>query len=89
MKKKTTFEHGDLNKIAAMSGLSKQHVSNALNGRRKFKPHQAEKLVKSALELGYHTSVFDWLFPQQSALELFKKWQPESPEDYSDEELLA
>lgn len=74
---KTTFEHGDLAWLARHTGISKQFLNNALNGRRRLKHHQAEKLSDAATKLGYHTSVFDWMFPAESANPLFAKWSKE------------
>ena len=75
---KTKFEHGDLAFLARHTGISKQFLNNCLNGRRKLKHAQAEKLQQAAMKLNYTTSVFDWLFPSDSANPLFAKWSGKS-----------
>jgi hypothetical protein len=68
------FSHGDLIKLAIHVGISKGQLANCLRGRRRLQPNQAEKIVKYAKELGYETTIFDWLYPQQSQNELFAKF---------------
>lgn len=72
---KVGFEHGHLRILAQAAGISKQQLTNCLSGIRRLRPHYAEAINRKAEELGYETSVFDWLYPQDTENILFAKWR--------------
>ena len=74
-RKRLKFDHGDLAKIAKNAGISPQRLTNYLKGRRTTPADVAEKLKDAAKEMGYETSVFDWIFIKETENKLFKKWR--------------
>lgn len=71
---KIGFEHGHLTIFAQAAGITKQQLANCLRGYRNMKPRYAEAIQAKAEELGYETSIFDWLHPLDTMNPLFAKW---------------
>ncbi len=69
------FSKGDLTRIAQISGISRQHLSNILCGRREPRGNLPIALQDAATLLGYTSSFFDWSAPYESLNPLFEKWR--------------
>ncbi len=67
-----TWRHGDRVKLATQVGITRQHLCHILKGRmRASTPELAESLMLAAHDMGYQTSIMDWMFPGRSDNKLF------------------
>lgn len=71
MKKKTTFDWGDLTKIANSTGITRGHLNNILKGRRPANPVLLMALVEASEKIGVFTSIWDWENPLESTNSAF------------------
>lgn len=70
---KNRWVYGDKSKIAEAVGLTRQRITDFTNGHRSADYETAEKLVEAAKELGYVTTVLDWMAPAHSKNPLFNR----------------
>jgi transcriptional regulator with XRE-family HTH domain len=71
---KTEWKRGDKAELARRCGISRQHLCDILQGRRRaINVDLAENLLVNADYMGYQTSIFDWAFPSKSDNPLFNQ----------------
>lgn len=60
------WQHGQKAELARRVGISLQHLSDILNGRKRATPERAKQIVKAAFDMGVSLSLYDLLYPDDA-----------------------
>jgi hypothetical protein len=62
----STWKYGDKRKLAALAEISPQYLSDILCGRKSATTSLAPRITAGAEQLGYHLTLLDVLYPEDS-----------------------